>query len=88
MSNLAIKCTIAVYSHLERVPCVRLVIVDRGIVAKRGRLGLAGTSCGSDVILASINLRDIGDAIALTFVQSTEITQANSARPRLGLGAT
>ena len=77
MSNLAIKCGISVYSHLERVPCMRLIIVDRGIIAKRGRLGMAGASFGADVILSNINLRDIGDAIALTFVQTTELEQAD-----------
>ena len=47
MSNLAIKCVSAVYSHLERVPCTRLFIVERGVVAKRGKLGLSGSSFGA-----------------------------------------
>ena len=50
-------------------------MVERGVVAKRGRLGLAGGCFGKDVILSNDNLRDIGDAIALTFVQTISLTQ-------------
>ena len=75
MSNLAIRMTPTVYSHLERVPCTRLLIVGRGVVAKRGRLSVSGASLGQDVILSNDNLRDLGDAIALTFVQASCISQ-------------
>ena len=75
MCNLAIRYTISVYSRLERVPCTNLFVIDRGVVAKRGRLGLVGACFGKDVILSNDNLRDIGDAIALTFVQTVSLTQ-------------
>merc|ERR1711965_478618 len=75
MCNLAIKFRTSVYSRLERVPCTDLFVVERGVVAKRGRLGLAGACFGKDVILSNDNLRDIGDAIALTFVQTISLTQ-------------
>jgi len=75
LSNLAIKFAPVVFSHLERVPCTRLLIVGRGVVAKRGRLGVSGTALGQDVILSNANLRDVGDAIALTFVQSSTLEQ-------------
>ena len=75
MCNLAIKYRTCVYSRLERVPCSELFIVERGVVAKRGRLGLSGACFGKDVILSNDNLRDIGDAIALTFVQTISLTQ-------------
>ena len=69
MCNLAIRYQTNVYSRLERVPCTDLFIVERGVVAKRGRLGLAGACFGTDVILSNDNLRDLGDAISLSFVQ-------------------
>ena len=47
----------------------------RSQVAKRGRLGVSGSCFGKDVILTNSNLRDLGDAIALTFVQTTCLTQ-------------
>ena len=47
-----------------------LFVVERGVVAKRGYLGVAGACFGKDVILSNDNLRDLGDAIALTFVQA------------------
>ena len=75
MCNLAIKYRTCVYSRLERVPCSELFIVERGVVAKRGRLGLSGACFGKDVILSNDNLRDMGDAIALTFVQTIALTQ-------------
>jgi len=77
MCNLAIKYRTCVYSRLERVPCTDLFIVERGVVAKKGHLGLAGTCFGKDVILSNDNLRDIGDAIALTFVQTISLTQSD-----------
>ena len=46
MCNLAIRFTTSVYSRLERVPCTDLFIVERGVVAKRGRLGLSGHCFG------------------------------------------
>ena len=75
MCNLAIKYNTNVYSRLERVPCSDLFVVERGVVAKHGKLGVAGTCFGKDVILANEALRDIGDAIALTFVQTISLTQ-------------
>ena len=75
--NLAIKISRFVYSRMERVPCVALFIVERGVVAKKGRLGMVGECFGKDVILSNDNLRDIGDAIALTFTQTVSVTQAD-----------
>ena len=75
MCSLAIKYSMAVYSRLERIPCTDLFVVDRGLVAKRGRLGLAADCFGKDVILSNDALRDLGDAIALTFVQTISLTQ-------------
>ena len=112
MCHLAIKYKTNVYSRLERVPCIDLFIVERGVVAKRGRLGLSGTCFGKDVMcayqtqltprpwclrdftnvpsptmssrlpgracsLSNENLRDVGDAIALTFVQTLSLTQSD-----------
>ena len=39
MCNLSIKYVTSVYSRLERVPCTNLFVIERGVVAKRGRLG-------------------------------------------------
>ena len=52
-----------------------IVHLDRGVVAKHGKLGLTGSCFGKDVILSNDNLRDVGDAIALTFVQTISLTQ-------------
>ena len=57
--------------------CTDLFIVERGVVAKRGKLGLSGCCFGKDVILSNDNLRDLGDAIALTFVQVISLSQAD-----------
>lgn len=75
MSSIAIKFHTIVYSRLEHIPCTSLFIVQRGLVAKRGRLGLTGACFGKDVILSNDNLRDLGDAIALTFVQTISLSQ-------------
>jgi hypothetical protein len=75
MCNLSIRYVTSVYSRLERVPCTNLFVIERGVVAKRGRLGLVGACLGMDVILSNDNLRDMGDAIALTFTQTISLTQ-------------
>ena len=77
MSALAIRFKKFVYCRLEHLPCTSLFIVERGLVAKRGRLGLIGSCFGKDVILSNDSLRDLGDAIALTFVQTITLTQAD-----------
>ena len=77
LSHLAVRFSIAVYSRLEHVPCLNLFIIDRGVVAKNGALGLARASFGKDVIIASETLRDIADAIALTFVQTIMLTRTD-----------
>ena len=43
---LASKYVTRVYSMLERISCQDLFIVDRGVVAKRGKLGLSGACLG------------------------------------------
>ena len=75
MCNLAIRYRTNVYSRLERVPCTDLFVVERGVVAKHGHLGVAGACFGKDLILSNESLRDMGDAIALTFVQTISLTQ-------------
>jgi len=75
MCNLAIKFVTRAYSRLERVPCTDLIIIDRGVVAKLGRLYLGGSCLGKDVILSHDNLRELGDAFSLSFTQTISLTQ-------------
>ena len=75
LSHLAVRFSLAVFSRLEHVPCVNLFIIDRGVVAKNGNLGLARACFGKDVILSKESLRDLADAIALTFVQTIQLTR-------------
>ena len=51
------------------MPCHDLFIVERGVIAKHGKLGAVGACFGLDVILANVQLRDASDAIALIFSQ-------------------
>ena len=45
--HLATKYNTCVYSRLERVACTELFVVERGVVAKRGQLGVAGACFAS-----------------------------------------
>ena len=45
--HLATKYNTCVYSRLERVACTELFVVERGVVAKRGQLGVAGACFGT-----------------------------------------
>lgn len=77
LSHLAVRFSLAVYSRLEHIPCINLFIIDRGVVAKNGNLGLARACFGKDVIVHNDTLRDLNDAIALTFVQTIQLTRAD-----------
>ena len=73
MSYLASRFQHGVFARLDRISCVDLFILDRGVAAKHGKLGLTGACFGRDIILSNSILRDVGDAIALTFVQTTRL---------------
>ena len=75
MCTLAIRFVTSAYSRLEHLSCRILFVVERGLVARAGVLGLVGACFGKDVILVNEALRDFGDAIALTFVQTISLTQ-------------
>ena len=77
MSHLASRFKRGVYARLDRIACVELFILDRGVAAKHGRLGLTGACFGRDVILSNEALRDESDAIALTFVQTTRLSRTD-----------
>ena len=77
LSHVAVRFRLSVYSRLEQVPCVNLFIIERGVVAKNGTLGLARSCFGKDIIIAKETLRDLDDAIALTFVQTILITRSD-----------
>ena len=42
LCHLTLLFTMRVFSSLERVPCIDLCVVDRGIIAKKGVLATAG----------------------------------------------
>ena len=76
LCHLATRFEIAVFSRRERIPCQNLFVIDRGIVAKNGRLGLSVRGCfGEDVIVSNDSLRDLGDAVAITFVQIIQLSR-------------
>ena len=77
MCELAVRYVTKVYSQMERLPCHNLAIVDRGMAVKNGRFYLGGSCLALDFILANEALRDLDDAIALTFVQVITLTRAD-----------
>jgi hypothetical protein len=77
LSHIAVRMRVVVYSRLERVSCTRLFVISKGVACKRGVLGLAGYALGKDFIVSNQNLRDLADAIALTFLQGTALSQAD-----------
>jgi hypothetical protein len=66
---VAVKFSMMVYSRLEPIPVRNLTVVRRGVCAKNGRVMLAGAALGTDVVMTNLRLRDLQDAVALTFVQ-------------------
>ena len=75
LTNLTIRFRLSVYCRLERVPLRHLFVIDRGVCAKNGKISLVGSTLGEDMIICNEKLRDIADAIALTFVQNIFITR-------------
>ena len=75
LCNLTIRFKLAVYSRLERISTTHLFLVDRGVCAKKGKIALVGACLGEDMIITNPHLRDVSDAIALTFVQTVFLTR-------------
>ena len=75
LCNLTIRFKLAVYSRLERINTTHLFLVDRGVCAKKGKIALVGACLGEDMIITNPHLRDVSDAIALTFVQTVFLTR-------------
>lgn len=68
LASAALALTSSVFCRTEYIPVENLLIIERGIAARDGRITVKGSCLGTDMILASIAFRDLDPAIALTFV--------------------
>ena len=48
LCHLTLLFTMRVFSSLERVPCTDLFVVERGLIARHGKLAMAGQCFGID----------------------------------------
>eukprot|EP00966_Prymnesium_polylepis_P061623 1429923-Prymnesium_polylepis.1 len=69
LSKIALVITSDVFARHERIACTKLIVIERGITSKRGKISLMGSCYGEDMILNNPKLRDTAAATALTFVQ-------------------
>ena len=68
LASCALSLKSKVFCRTEFVPLEHLVVVERGIAAKEGRISTKGSCLGVDMILNSNTFRNLAPAIALTFV--------------------
>ena len=70
LANAALCLRVAMYCPREYIPCTTLVIVERGICARNGKIAGHGSVFGEDMVLNSPTFRESDPATALTFVQA------------------
>jgi hypothetical protein len=66
---VAVKFKRMVFSRLEPVSGASLTVLQRGVLAKSGSIKIVGSALGIDMILSNPKIRDIEDAVAMTFAQ-------------------
>jgi hypothetical protein len=75
-SKLCLTTTICVFARKESIDCDNMLVVDRGLISRSGRIGM--TVVGEDMIITEQHLRDMASATALTsLVQVYQITKAD-----------
>lgn len=68
LASAALTLTPRVFCRSEYISVESLLIIERGIAAKDGRIAGKGATLGEDMVLNSLTFRDLDPAIALTFV--------------------
>ena len=71
LCHVTARVVVSIFSRLENIQVSgRIFIVDRGVIARAGKVCLVGTCLGEDMIIALEWLRKPVTAIALTFTQA------------------
>lgn len=68
LASCALTLKSRVFCRQEYVPLDNLIVIERGIAAKEGRISTKGSCLGVDMVLNSATFRNLSPAIALTFV--------------------
>ena len=76
LASVALGLKPQMFCRTEHISVVDgLVIIERGIAAKDGRISTKGACLGQDMVLTSLTFRDLDPAIALTFVVQTAMLE-------------
>jgi len=69
LANVALGLCVSMYCPRENIPSINLTIIERGIGAKNGRILMAGSCFGEDMILSHLTFRDLEPAVSLAYTQ-------------------
>ena len=72
LASAALALKTRTFCRSEYIPVDSLIVVERGIAAKNGRIKTKGSCLGEDMVLNTPTFRDLDPAIALTFVVQVE----------------
>ena len=78
LASAALTLKSKVFCRTEQVSIESLLIIERGIAAKDGKICSKGACLGEDMVLNSLTFRDLNPAIALTFVVQTASLEKSS----------
>lgn len=78
LASAALTLKSKVFCRTEQVSVESLLIIERGIAAKDGKICSKGACLGEDMVLNSLTFRDLNPAIALTFVVQTASLEKSS----------
>jgi hypothetical protein len=68
LASAALTLKTVIFCRSEYISVENLIVIERGIAAKDGRISIKGACLGEDMVLNSYTFRDLDPAIALTFV--------------------
>ena len=68
LASAALSLRTRVFCRSEYISVESLIVIERGIAAKNGRIKIKGGVLGEDMVLSQDTFRDLDPGVALTFV--------------------
>ena len=73
--SCALSLKTRVFCRSEYIAVDSLLVIERGIAAKNGRIKPKGACLGEDMVLTHDTFRDLDPAVALTFVVQAAVVE-------------
>ena len=68
LASAALALRVRIFSRMEHIPVEQLMIIERGVAVRNGRISAKGFCLGEDMVLNSLTFRDLDPFMALSSV--------------------